>query len=168
MKHIITITLIVCALFYACTKDIGSLPKVELTDELLFTMVKNTTGQYCYKAANNDTTFVSTNTFGGHPGETYSLRVNKKAFDAMTASGKLPDNGIFPDSSLLVKKLYTSFPNQVDQYAVIFKDNGAWKWAKYTSTGDVIQSFKSADASNCQDCHPTGTKDHVNTFGEHP
>jgi hypothetical protein len=167
MKYIVTFAFAAVIVFFACTKDVGMLPQAaQLSDSSLFAMATTTT-PYSYKASNGDTTFMSQNTFGGHPVETYSLRANKKAMDAMTSAGKLPDNGAFPDSSLLVKKLYSSFPGQVDQYAVIYKLNSAWLWAKYDANGGIIQSFK-ADASSCVSCHPTGTKDHVNTFGEHP
>ncbi|MCD6065569.1 MAG: Cytochrome [Bacteroidetes bacterium] len=167
MKYIVTIFFTAVILLYACTKDVGILPQAaQMTDSTLFAMVTTTTTQYSYKATNGDSVFTS-NSFGGHTGQ-YSLRINKKAFDAMTAAGKLPDNGTFPDSSLLVKKMYTSFPSQVDQYAVMYKENGAWRWAKYGAGGNVIQSFKSASESDCIGCHAANTKDRVQTFGEHP
>jgi hypothetical protein len=171
MKYIVTIVFALAIVLYACTKDVGMLPQaVQLSDSTLFKMATTTT-PYSYKAGTGDTTFTSSNsvTFGAHPTDVYSLRANKKAKDAMTASGKLPVNGTFPDSTLLVKKLYTSFPGQVDQYAVMYKINSGWIWAKYDANGGVLQSFK-ADASSCVGCHPasgTGVRDHVNTFDLH-
>ena len=166
MKYIITIALVFCALFYACTKDVGMLPQAaSLTDSTLFSMIEKTTNQYCYKSATApfDTVFTSVAT-GAHTGQ-YSLRVNKKAFDAMTAGGKLPTNGTFPDSSLLVKKLYTSFPNTVNEYAVMYKLNSAWEFAKFSASGGVVLSFK-ADDAQCLSCH-TGGRDKVQTFDIH-
>ncbi|HEY1039173.1 MAG TPA: hypothetical protein VGF30_07195 [Bacteroidia bacterium] len=168
MRYFIALVLFAAIGFYACTKDVGMLPQAAtLSDSLLFSMASKTTNQYCYKAANNvDSAWVSI-AGSDHPSEKFVLRINKKAKDAMTDNGKLPNNGVYPDSSLLVKKFYSTFPGTVSQYAVMFKDNGSWRWAKYGANGEVLQSFK-ASSSNCTNCHAVNTRDRVQIFDVNP
>lgn len=163
MKYFIALTLAIFVGLYACTKDVGSLPKTPpLTDSLLFTYVKDSASQTPYLNSTNQSTFTSD---AAHGSKLYKLMVNTKARNAMTDGGKLPVNGVFPDSSLMVKKLYNAL-SQVDFYAVMYKKDGAWKWAEFNAVGTVVKSINS-NSDNCISCHASD-RDRVNTFVVHP
>ncbi|MDP2386399.1 MAG: cytochrome P460 family protein [Bacteroidota bacterium] len=163
MKYFVVLLLALCVGFYACTKDVGILPQAPpLTDSLLFTYVKDSANQTPYLSTTSQSTFTSD---AAHGSKLYKLMVNTKARNSMTDGGKLPVNGSFPDSSLMVKKLYNT-SNQVDFYAVMYKKDGAWKWAEFNASGTVVKSINS-NSDNCISCHASD-RDRVNTFVVHP
>ncbi|MFL5752935.1 MAG: cytochrome P460 family protein [Bacteroidia bacterium] len=162
-KLIVTGSILFAIIVYSCTKDKGAISGSVLTDDLLITMAKDTSGKFLYANGAGATTFTSDPAHNSRP---YSLRMNKKAHDACTAGGKLPNGATFPDSSMLVKELRNSVSNLVEQYAVIYKMNGSWKWGEYKPDGSVDKKITD-DSNFCTSCH-TSTRDNVWTFDVHP
>ncbi len=163
MKYTIILILALCVGLYACTKDVGMLPQAPpLTDSLLFTYLKDSASQTAYLNSTSQSTFTSD---AAHGSKLYKMMVNAKARNSMTDGGKLPVNGTFPDSSLVVKKLYNT-SSQVDFYAVMYKKDGAWKWAEFNANGTVVKSINS-NSDNCTGCHGSD-RDMIRTFGAHP
>lgn len=150
-----------CIIIYSCSKDKGALPTTPLTDELLLTWAKDTAGKSFYANGSGVSTFTSDAAHGSRP---YGLRMNKKAFDACTAAGKLPTGATFPDSSMLVKELRNN--GVIEQYAILYKHNGAWKWAEYKPDGTMQQKITD-DSNVCTSCH-ISNRDNVMTFDVHP
>ncbi len=162
MKFIIISALLICSLLWACTKDVGSLPITVFDDAALVALVKNDSGKVTWKNAANDSLFTSGSEHGS---KQYKLRMNPTASAACTDAGKLPTGGVFPNSSLIVKQLYSAPGGSVESYAVMYKKDGAWLWAKYGVTGNVIHSF-TANSSVCTSCH-TSNRDLTWTFDSH-
>jgi len=162
MKYIIVSVFLISAVLWSCTKDVGSLPVAVFDDAALFTLVKNDSGKVTWKNAVNDSLFTSGSEHGS---KQYKLRMNAVANAACTDAGKLPTGGVFPNSSLLVKQLYASPGGAVESYAVMYKKDGAWLWAKYGVTGNVIFSFNENPAV-CTGCH-TSNRDKAWTFDSH-
>jgi hypothetical protein len=163
-KFIVTGLILGSIVIYSCTKDKGALPTTPLTDELLLSWAKDTTGKFLYTSGSGSIMFTSDNIHGARP---YKLRMNKKAFDACTSGGKLPTGATFPDSSMLVKELRnTGTDNVIDQFAILYKHNGNWKWVEYKPDGTMQQKIAD-DASFCTSCH-ISNRDNVFTFDVHP
>lgn len=162
MKYIIVSVFLVSAVLWSCTKDVGSLPVTVFDDAALYNLVKVDSGKTTWKNAANDSLFTSG---AEHGSKQYKLRMNAWAKAACTDAGKLPTGGVFPDSSLLVKQLYTTPGGAVEKYAVLYKKSGAWLWAEYGVSGNVVKSFNSSSAT-CTGCH-TSNRDQTWTFDSH-
>jgi hypothetical protein len=163
MKYFVLIIFLFCSIFWACTKDVGSLPITIFNDESLVALVKNDSGKVSWKNAANDSIFTSD---AAHGTKQYKLRLNAIASAACTDAGKLPTGGVFPNSSIIVKQLYSTIGGSIESYAVMYKKDGAWLWAKYGASGNVIHSFNT-NSSSCTSCHASD-KDYTWTFDIHP
>jgi hypothetical protein len=156
-------------IIFSCKQDRAT-PDTTFTDAKLFALVKDTSGSGYYKDNAGASDWSSDNAHGGRP---YKLRLNAKGYAALTASGKLPANGVFPDSTLLVKELHTTaISDAIADYSVFYKLNGSWNYAQYKNDGSfgsstVVFSL-SADAANCKSCHNSPSTDNVLTFLVHP
>lgn len=162
MKYIIVSVFLISAVLWSCTKDVGSLPVAVFDDTALYNLVKVDSGKTTWKNAANDSLFTSG---AEHGSKQYKLRMNAKAKAACTDAGKLPTGGVFPDSSLLVKQLYATPGGAVEKYAVLYKKSGAWLWAEYGVSGNVVHSFNASSAT-CTGCH-TSNRDKTWTFDSH-
>lgn len=162
--RVIATLIIIVSFIYSCTKDVGALPAGPVfNDSTLFVLASSPSGKFTWKNSTNDSVFTSA---AAHSSVPYKLLMNKKAKDVCTDNGKLPVNAIFPDSSMLVKQIYNAGQTQINQYVVMYKLNGNWKWAKYSPGGSTIFSINQ-DASVCIGCH-TSTRDRAWTFDSHP
>ena len=148
--------------FWACTKDVGSLSTKIFDDETLVALIKNGTEKVTWKNATNDSLFTSGSEHGS---KQYKLKLNLVASAACTDAGKLPSGGVFPNTSLLVKELYSNSGGSVESYAVMYKEDGVWLWAKYGVNGNVIHGF-TTNSAICTGCH-TSNRDKTWTFDVH-
>ena len=147
----------------SCTKDKAPISApFEFSDKQLFVIVSDTTNRKFYKNNPNLLPPASSSPHGS-----FRLWFNPKAQTVLDASGKLPVNGIFPDSSLLVKEVLIPLFDSIPVLAVMYKLQGSWKWAEYEFDGDVVYSIKK-DPSACVSCHSLSpNRDLVRTFDLH-
>ena len=96
------------------------------------------------------------------------IRFNKKAADVLNQDGHLPKGIMFPDSSIIIKEIYSEKTGAVEILAVMVKLKGApnsnkdWLWAEYSPAGDVEYSV-SKNGKACVSCHKS-TYDNVRIF----
>lgn len=96
------------------------------------------------------------------------IRFNKKAADVLNQDGHLPKGVSFPDSSIIIKEIYSEKTGAVEILAAMVKLKGApnsnkdWLWAEYSPTGDVEYSV-SKNGKACVSCHKS-TYDNVRIF----
>lgn len=144
---------------FSCTKEKAKL--LGPNDAQMIAWSQQTSGRFYYQS---DSSAILA-PMGGSPHGNFKLRFNSIAKNALGSDGKLPSGSTFPDSSLLVKVMYTG--STINGYATIFKLNGAWSWGEYSAAGQVYQSV-SADASFCLSCHNgANNRDQVLTFFYH-
>lgn len=88
-------------------------------------------------------------------------RLNKIAASVLSSDGKLPEGVVFPDSSIIVKEIYSDKNSAPEIFAVMVKLKGAensnkgWLWAEYSPSGDVEYSV-SRNGKVCVSCHKPG------------
>lgn len=103
----------------------------------------------------------------------FRVRFNVIAQAALTDSGKLPQGGVFPAGSLIVKELQNdSLGTQPAGFAVMEKLPGdinqqqGWVWAEYKLNGSgYVISEKGAI---CTGCHSNNGRDDVRVFNLFP
>lgn len=144
-----------------CTKDKAD-PSTQFTNAKLFALAKDSTGHtHLY---NNPALFRQP--AGNSPHGLFKVRFNKKAQDALVG-GKLPVNGTFPDSSLIVKDIYDGINGNITLYAVMYKYKGVWQWAEYKPDGTIAHSIFGS-VGVCTSCHSnTPNRDLVRVFDLH-
>lgn len=155
-----------CAvLLCSCAKDKGEVQRAGvITDAEFYGLMKS----QIYSIYKNNNTPIAA--VGPHTGN-YLLKFNTKANAALGTDGKLATGTTFPDSSIVVKELYTGGPSP-SLYAIMMKlpssplaKNG-WLWAEYNADGSPIHSIKN-DHSGCTGCH-SGGRDYIHSFDVHP
>ncbi len=135
-------------------------------DEKLFKWITSDTGYYYYQN-NPEILPTSEETERAHD-NFMRIRFNKKAADVLNQDGHLPKGVMFPDSSIIVKEIYSEKTGAVEVLAVMVKLKGApnsnkdWLWAEYSLTGDVEYSV-SKNGKACISCHKS-TYDNVRIF----
>ncbi|MBN8703431.1 MAG: hypothetical protein J0M08_10220 [Bacteroidetes bacterium] len=130
-------------------------------NEAFYLLLKDTAGHAFYK--NNPAILAKAS---ASPHDAFRVRFNKKAQSVLGSDGKLPDNGVFPDSSLIVKEIYTATSGgNLKQYAGMYKLNGSWQWGEYDPEGKTDYSVF-LEGKDCTSCH-SGNKDLVMTFFFH-
>ena len=166
LKVIITLISPIC-LIYSCTYDKLE-PGIIITDSELYSLAIDS-GYTFYK--NNPNPLASAN--GSAHGNYNSVRFNMKAQASLDNQGKLPPGAVFPDSSVIVKEIFSQKDGQPNLYAVMLKLSGAaynsesWLWAEYALDGSVIVSLKEK-GRQCVSCHNSeGNRDLVRTFALH-
>jgi hypothetical protein len=99
------------------------------------------------------------NNGGAHAGNIL-VWYNAKAATQLDAQGKVQSNPSFPDSSLIVKQIFTS-ANVTTAYAILFKlraatnaGAGGWVWSELSANGTPLASANSK-GSGCSGCHST-------------
>jgi Cytochrome P460 len=161
----LTATIIVVILFKSCVDhDISDPEIVDATDESLFNEA-NESGYTYYQSGNTISPAAQS------PHGTYKLRFNSTALQALDGNSELPENGQFPNGSILVKEVYQN--STLSILAVMKKaptDASAgdgWLWAEYRPDGSSAFSI-TAKGNGCISCHnDTPNRDLVRTFDLH-
>jgi hypothetical protein len=90
------------------------------------------------------------------------VRFNKIASSVLDTGGKLPEGTTFPDSSIIVKEIYSDKNNTApDILAIMAKLKGDknagkdWLWAEYTPSGETEYSVIKK-GKICIKCHTPG------------
>jgi len=142
---------------FSCRND-KSYPGA-FNDAGLFALTTDTAGTTYYQNGN------ILSAAGNSPHGSFKLRFNAKATSVLNGQLELSPSGIFPDSSLLVKEVFSGTTLQL--YAVMFKHKGEWAWAEYGVTGNVIYSLANQGGA-CISCHSQSpNRDLVRTFDLH-
>jgi hypothetical protein len=128
----------------------------ETTDAQLFAMQQPASG-WVYFGGTTDTLFS-----GGNSAHESRLRVryNVHAATQLVAGGRVKADAVFPDSSLIVKDLYTNGVRTTVAY--MFKLRAAsnaaasgWVWAETDGAG-VPKASASLKGVGCTGCHSAG------------
>lgn len=135
-------------------------------DRVLFSMISGETVYMWYK---NDSAIVPTSEETERAHDNFMrIRFNQKASSVLDASGKLPEGKTFPDSSIIVKEIFSDKSKPAELLAVMVKmkdDNNAgkdWLWAEYTPAGETEYSVNKKGGV-CIKCHTPGD-DYVRIF----
>lgn len=89
------------------------------------------------------------------------VKLNKIAASVLNSEGKLPKGSVFPDSSIIVKEIYSEKNSKPEILAVMVKLKGAensakdWLWAEYSPSGEVEYSVMK-NGKVCTGCHKPG------------
>lgn len=98
----------------------------------------------------------------------FRVRFNNVAQGALMDNGRLPQNGSFPQGSLIIKELYDSATAPLKYLAIMYKDQAAkeqangWVWLEIKGNGDQYIST-SEKGAQCVSCHSAG-RDQVRIF----
>jgi hypothetical protein len=145
-----------------CSKeDSGTTPTQTVvsttTESQLYILGKSSVGFTFYK---NSTDTLNKGGNSGHPDARLRTRYNAIAAQFLDASGKVKMGTIFPDSSLIVKELYTG--STLTTYVFLFKkkndanaDANGWVWAETSPSGSSTYPVTNKGAG-CIGCHSTG------------
>jgi hypothetical protein len=96
------------------------------------------------------------------------IKFNKTALSVLDAESKLPKGTEFPDSSVIIKEIFSDKGANPELLAVMVKLKGAensakkWLWAEYSPNGDVEYSV-TKEGKICTGCHKPGD-DYVRIF----
>jgi hypothetical protein len=137
-----------------------------IQDDALYKWVSSEKNFVYYK---NDSTILPTSEDTERAHDNFQrTRLNKIAATMLNAEGKLPKGAVFPDSSIIVKEIYSDKNSKPEILAVMVKLKGAensnkdWLWAEYSPSGDVEYSV-SRNGKVCVGCHKPGD-DYVRIF----
>jgi hypothetical protein len=134
-------------------------PGKTIQDDALFKWV-NSEKDYTYYKNNDAVLPTSEETDRAHD-NFMRTRLNKIASSVLNDEGKLPKGAVFPDSSIIVKEIYSDKNSPPEIIAVMVKLKGAensnkdWLWAEYSPSGDVEYSV-SKNGKVCVSCHKPG------------
>jgi hypothetical protein len=168
MKKLVFI--IILAAFIGCNdKETPTTPGQTTTTEAdLYAMGKDATGFVFYK--NSPDTIVKAGG-SGHPDPKLRTRYNAVAARSLDSAGKVKAGTVFPDSSLIVKELFTN--DVLTTYVFMLKrpgDNNAdangWVWAETYATGSTLYAA-SNKGFGCINCHSIGI-DYTRMNDAHP
>jgi hypothetical protein len=99
----------------------------------------------------------------------FRVRFNAIANAALSAQGKLPAGGAFPQGSLVVKELYDTPTGPVKLLAILLKDSAnsyavnGWLWAELKPDGGNYISA-TAKGAQCVSCHSANSRDYTRIF----
>jgi len=146
-----------------CEKDEADPSGID--DDTFFAMVQNNNFVY-YKGSS-----ALLNAAADSPHGSFKLRFNAKAASVLDASGKLPSGAKFPDSSIVLKEVYSGNTLQLLVPMMKFpshnKSASGWLWAEYGPSGKVVYALKKK-GSTCTSCHGGSTnRDLVRSFDLH-
>ncbi len=149
-------------IFFAGCKEEDSLttPKTSATtttEAQLYMLGKNSAGFTFYK---NSTDTLTKGGNSAHPDPKLRTRYNSIAAKFLDANGKVKAGTVFPDSSLIVKELFTG--TTLTTYVFLFKKKGdtsadanGWVWAETNQSGSTVYPIGNKGAG-CIGCHSTG------------
>jgi hypothetical protein len=151
--------LLVAALSGGGCSDHGAMPsasRVEIDDAALFRMQAAAEGWTWFGLKADTLTGGSTTAHEPR----VRVRYNAQAATRLTQEGRVIAGAVFPDSSLIVKELYTG--SQLTTIAYMFKLRGAayaseagWVWAESDGAGG-IKIPASRRGTGCVGCHAPG------------
>jgi hypothetical protein len=152
MRVAVSFIISVLLLTFSCKKE----PKG--IDGELFSLSEEDAGFVWYK---NSDAFLDKSSGSGHNFPFLRTRFNAAAATQLDASGKIVDNAVFPEGSVVVKELYNS-SNELERYATLYKksdsefaDANGWVWGYIEKNGKVVESAELKGAS-CIGCHSQG------------
>lgn len=137
-----------------------------INDEALYKWVSGEKDFVYYK--NSDAVLPTTEDTERAHDNFQRTRFNKIAASVLNPEGKLPKGGVFPDSSIIVKEIYSDKNAKPEILAVMVKLRGAensnkdWLWGEYSPSGDVEYSV-TKNGKVCVSCHKPGD-DYVRIF----
>ncbi len=138
------------------------------TEAGLYMLGKNPAGFTFYK---NSTDTLAKGGNSAHPDPKLRTRYNSIAAKFLDANGKVKAGTVFPDSSLIVKELFTG--STLTTYVFLFKKKGdknadanGWVWAETSPTGAATYPVSNKGAG-CVGCHSTGI-DYTRMNDSHP
>jgi hypothetical protein len=141
-------------------------PKHTSEDDALFKWVTSETGYLYYR---NDPSILPTSEETERAHDNFMrVRFNKTAASVLDSAGRLPKGAAFPDSSIIVKEIYSDKNKEAEILAVMVKlkdaQNSAvgWLWAEYSPAGEVEYSV-TKKGKVCVSCHKSGD-DYVRIF----
>lgn len=144
--------LLLLVLVAACASE--SPVETSSTDRTLFALA-TASGPWRYWRDRPDT--LASSPASGHGERWLRTRYDTRAATQLDASGRVRQNPAFPDSSLIVKALYTN--GRVTTYAVMLKLRGGalasesgWLWAELDSLGNAKISATER-GGRCVSCH---------------
>jgi hypothetical protein len=166
------IILFVLLAFGGCKKDDSPTAATQTpsttTEADLYTLGKSSSGFTFYKNS-TDTLLKGGNS--AHPDPQLRTRYNSIAAKYLDVNGKVKSGTVFPDSSLIVKELYTN--NSLTTYVFLFKKKGdtnadanGWVWAETSPSGTPTFPVTNKGAM-CISCHSTGI-DYTRMNDAHP
>lgn len=132
----------------------------EPEDKALYQWITSETGYTYYK---NDSAIIPTSEETERAHDNFMrIRLNKKVLSVLDSNGRLSDGKSFPDSSILIKEIYSDKNNfSPDILAVMVKLKGDkysgkdWLWAEYTPKGETEYSVTNK-GKVCIKCHQSG------------
>lgn len=141
-------------------------PKHTIQDDALYKWISSEQNFSWYK---NDPVILPTSEETKRAHDNFMrVRFNKTALSVLDSNGKLPAGTEFPDSSIIVKEIFSDRGSNPEILAVIVKLKGAensaknWLWAEYSLTGEVEYSV-TKNGKVCTGCHKPGD-DYVRLF----
>ena len=169
MKQMLFV-LTMCLIVAGCKKEDSPVaPGQSTTTEAdLYMLGKNSIGFVFYK---NTPDTIDKGGNSGHPDAKLRTRYNSIAAKYLDATGKVKIGTVFPDSSLIVKELFTN--NVLTTYVFLFKKSGdknadanGWVWAETSPTGSAMYPVSNKGAG-CIGCHAVGI-DYTRMNDAHP
>ena len=157
--------------FLGCSKDDSPTEpagKTTTTDGDLYSLGRSENGFVFYK---NSADTITKAGGSGHPDPQLRTRYNSIAAQYLDLNGKVKTGTIFPDSSLIIKELFTN--GALTTYVYLFKkkndinaDANGWLWAESSPTGTPTYSVAKRGAG-CTGCHGSGI-DYTRMNDAHP
>jgi hypothetical protein len=147
----------------------ADVPSVSTTTEMqLYVMGKDTAGFTFYKHSADTLSKAGTS---GHPDPKLRTRYNAVAARSLDSAGKVKAGTVFPDSSLIVKELFTN--DVLTTYVFMLKrpgdknaDANGWVWAETYASGSTLYAA-SNKGFGCINCHSIGI-DYTRMNDAHP
>lgn len=154
-KSKLVFAIMMLSLVSVITKSCKKEEPAKGTDRELYEMALETDGFTWYKNAD---ALLPKSSITGHSETLIRTRYNATAAAELTVDGKVKDNTVFPDGSLIVKELYNN-SNDLSTYAIQYKMNNhpdadadGWVWGYIRANGDV-RDAASKKGSGCRGCH---------------
>lgn len=137
-------------------------------DNALYEEITSITEYYFYK--NNEDYVVSSDESPHN--DYFRVKFNSVANEVLTDNGKLPEDGTFPDGSIIIKELYNEAEGDLQLYAVMKKTDsentaGGWLWGEYKPEGATFHSV-GEKGKGCFSCHTINERDYVRVFNLFP
>jgi|ERR1051326_918217 hypothetical protein len=151
-----------CVALFSCTKEVAKLQGP--TDAEMLAWSQSSAGMFYYQgdSTNIIPPAAAQQNFHGP----FKLRFNSYVKNALGSDGRLAQGHTLPDSSLIVKVMYSG--NNPVGYSTMFKLNHSWTWYMYFISPPTVAQSVNASSTLCTSCHAgTGNRDNVLSFTYH-